>query len=535
MNSIGLAIAVLCGNALGLLILGRRADGLDPAYGFGLLGLAIAATLASLAGRGNQRVVWSGLIVAFALAGCGRALLTHPPITPGDLAYYNGTPAGPIVTVEGVISAEPVFADQSQTIRVSARSIEDRQDPKGRAVGGDMYAVLPRYPEHGLGETVSLAGKLTTPPTFSGFDYAAYLGHLGVFSYMNFPKVSVLAQAEQSGLAGYVAAQRVAARHTLESVVPEPEASIAVGVVTGDRTSMSDVVKTAFRSSGTTHILAISGENIALLVGLILVFFSGGPVKHRLPIWLAMIVMLLIVFYALFTGATPSVVRAAVMAIVLLLGPLLGRRYDPVAALAISAAIMVAFDPNLLSDVGFLLSFGAMVGIAVVSPLVQASLVRLHVPALLAAPVAVSVGAIAATIPLSALLIGQVSVVSPLSTLTADFALGPLMISGIFTILIGIANTQAAAISGLLVWACSGWLLGNAQLWASLPGAAIDTGGVTILHLLVYYAALFGAVLILSNPERRARLVHLNARLGTAALGVVAVVVWATALILLLT
>jgi competence protein ComEC len=538
MNSIGLAIALLCGNALGLLILGRRPEGLEAAYGFGLLGLAVAATLPAIIARGNRRAVWSSLLVAFAVAGCGRALLTHPPVTPDDLAYYNGangTPAGPIITVAGVISSEPVFSDKAQTIRVSAHTIKDKQDPKGRPVAGDMYAIITRYPEHQLGETVSLSGKLTAPPTYAGFDYAAYLAHLGVFSYMSFPKVSVQAQAGQSGLEGYIAAQRVAARHTLESVVAEPEASIAVGVVTGDRTSMSADIKAAFRSSGTTHILAISGENIALLVGLIFVFAAGGPVKRRLPIWLAIPVISLVVIYAIFTGATPSVLRATVMAVALLLGPLLGRRYDGVAALAVSAAIMAVFSPNLLSDAGFLLSFGAMVGIATVSPLVQGSLVRVHVPAVLAAPVAVSVGAIAATMPLSALLIGQVSLVSPFATLTADFTLAPLMISGIMTTLAGIVGTQLAAIPGLLVWACSGWLLGNAQLWASLPGASIDTSGVTILHVLVYYAMLFAAVYMFSSPQRRERLKVLNARLGTAVLAVVAVVAWAAALILILT
>jgi hypothetical protein len=136
--------------------------------------------------------------------------------------------------------------------------------------------------------------------------------------------------------------------------------------------------------------------------------------------------------------------------------------------------------------------------------------------------------------PLSALLIGQVSLVSPLATLTADFALAPLMLSGIFTILVGNLGAWAAAIPGLLVWIPSWWLVANAQLWASVPGAGIDASGVTFMHVLLYYGALSAMFVIFSNPERRARVARLTPSFSTALLGVAAVAIWATALVMAL-
>src|SRR6266566_2869834 len=332
LNSIGLAAALLCGSAIGLVLVGLYPAGLDPVYGIIILSLAFATLLPFLLARGSKRAVWICLLTAFVLAGCGRALLIHPPVTPDDLAYYDAPPIKPSVRVIGVVSAEPVFSDRSQRLRISARSICTGEACLARTgatspfqVKGDMYAVVARYPEFGVGEVLSLSGHLTPPPKLSGFDYAAYLARQGVFSYMSFPKISTLGRSSDTGLVSYIADQRSAARRILQSVVAEPEASIAVGVVTGDRTSMSDQIKANFRRSGTTHILAISGENIALLVGTVWLFYGGGKVKRRMPVWLALLVILLVIAYTIFTGASPSVVRAAFMGTLLLLGPVLGR------------------------------------------------------------------------------------------------------------------------------------------------------------------------------------------------------------------
>jgi competence protein ComEC len=223
------------------------------------------------------------------------------------------------------------------------------------------------------------------------------------------------------------------------------------------------------------------------------------------------------------------------MATVLLIGPLVGRRYDPTAALSITAAIMILFNPNMLGDAGFLLSFGSMLGIALISPLILQLLTRIHIHRLISAPLAASFGATLVALPLSALLLGLVSLVGPFATLTSDLAMPPLMLIGIATILVGALGTQIAAIPGLLVWIFAGWLLASAQFWASLPFATIDTNDASVFQALAYYAVLFTIVMLIGKPQARARLVQLRAATGTAFLAIVAVVVWAIALYLLFT
>ncbi|MEO8288797.1 MAG: ComEC/Rec2 family competence protein [Chloroflexota bacterium] len=534
MNSIGLALSILGGCLLGLLLMSLHPAGLDPVYGLLLLALSAAAILAAFFARGSRRTFWVSLLAAFTLLGVGRTLLMHPPLTPDDLAYYNASPSSPPVAIVGEVSGEPVLSDRSQRLRISVRIIRKPHEPGPIALQGDMYAVVSRYPEYSVGESLVLSGTLTVPPTFSGFDYAAYLARQGIFSYMTFPTVESLGRLDDSGLESRIASLRYDARTTLRKAIAEPEAALTIGVVIGDRSSMSDEVLTAFKRSGTVHILAISGQNISLLVGIVWLLYSGGRRRVRMPVWLAIVLILLVSAYTLFTGASPSVVRAALMSTVLILAPVVGRRYDPMAALAISAALMVLPDPDLLADAGFQLSFASMFGIATISPSLDSFFSRLpHMPRLLTAPIAVGIGALATTWPITGLLMGQVSLVAPWATLTADFALAPLMITGILTILVGSAFPAVAAAPAFLAWLSSLWLIKNAEVWASLPWATFDASGLTLGHLLGYYGGLTCALLLFSNRHQLRRL-RLRRVSGLAALACVAIIVWVAAIVVVL-
>ena len=254
-------------------------------------------------------------------------------------------------------------------------------------------------------------GKLTAPPRFAGFDYAAYLSHLGIYSYMSFPRTSSLGRSDNDWLAASIIAARSSARDALQQAIAEPQASLAVGVVVGDRSSMPDDLKEAFKTTGTTHILAISGENISLLVGLVWLAAGGGKGKRRMSVWLTVVTIATLIIYTSFTGATASVVRAAIMGAILLVAPLVGRRYDPLAALAVAAAGMVLLDPYVLADAGFQLSFLAMLGITTLAPPIYEFSKKMRLPTALGLPVATTLAAQAATLPLGILLTGQFSVI----------------------------------------------------------------------------------------------------------------------------
>jgi hypothetical protein len=122
-NSIGLAVALIVGGAFGLPLVGLYPAGLEPSYGIVLLVLALFGILVSVVAGKARGLFWAALLTAFFLAGCGRSLLIHPPVTSSDRAYYNSNPSDRTLTVVGVVSAEPVFSDRSQRLRITARSI----------------------------------------------------------------------------------------------------------------------------------------------------------------------------------------------------------------------------------------------------------------------------------------------------------------------------------------------------------------------------------------------------------------------------
>jgi competence protein ComEC len=526
LHSVRLAVSFASGCAAGLVIAALRPAGVPPYFGIALLACASVAAIAGIAGRPSDRVVTIAGVAAAAILGMALALLAHPPLTSAHLSYYNGAEGGGPVTVVGRVSAGPVQTDRSQRLRISALSLVLPRDAP-RDVSGDLLAVVPRYPEYSEGESLAVTGVLTHAPSFGNFDYSAYLARQGVGSYMVFPKVNSAGTGDEVGPSRLMSSARASAADALRRHMPEPQAAVAVGVVTGDRSSMPVDVIEHFKTSGTYHLLAISGQNIALLVGLIMLAFGHGG-HRRLALWLTLVVIALLAAYAAFTGGAPSVVRASAMGAIMLLGPVVGRRYDPVAALCMSAALMLALDPDLLLDAGFQLSFAAMAGISTIAPLLLHGLVSAHLPRLLAVPLAVSLGAQVSSVPLAAIWTGQVSLVSPLSTLAGDLALAPLMIGGMLTSLLDIVGLGGLApIPAALSWASASWLVESARFWASVPGASIHVDLAPALAA-AYYAAL--ALGVWATTLRRAGRRIVRVTLVRVALGVAAVGVWAVAL-----
>jgi competence protein ComEC len=489
------------------LVITRYPSGLDSAPSEFLFALALFLVLPLWLAWGDRHVRWSCFFIICALAGCGRAMLVHPPVTPNDISFYNGKDNSPPLLVTGTISGEPALTDQFQRVRVTAEAVRLPGENEARSTHGDLLAILPRFPAFDVGEKVSLSGVLTAPPRFSTFDYPAYLARQGVYSYMRYPRARSLGMSEAGGNSSWftqlVAISRQAVRGALQRSLAEPEAALAVGVVIGDRSSMPKKVQDDFQVSGTVHILAISGENLSLIIGFIWLIFGVKDGTRRMPAWLTILVIILLAAYTLFTGTTPSVIRAAIMGTILLLAPLVGRRYDPVAAIAVSAGVMAFADPYVLADGGFQLSFGALLGITLLSPGIYRLMKRLRVPSYLALALATSFGAQAATFPLIILLTGRLSLVSPLATLTTDFSLLPLMVVGIVTGIVGIFVPPLAAITGLLAWLCGAWMIWGVGWWASLPWASLTLGTVNPLWLLVYYGAISYALAVMHYGSRQ--------------------------------
>ena len=261
---------------------------------------------------------------------------------------------------------------------------------------------------------------------------------------------------------------RAAFAHPLRALVPEPESGILLGIVLGERASVSADLSYAFAVSGTTHLLAISGFNMTLVASAVAL-----ALRSRVrPIVRAAVTIAAVATYSVLVGLAPSVLRAALMSVVAGIGLASGRRAASANALCAAITFMLLVSPDAILDVGFLLSALATGGlIAFQSPLSE-RLARL--PVALREGLSTTLAATAPTLPLVAAVFGRVSVVSPVANLIAVPLFPALMLAGAATSAIGAISIDLARPIALVAYACAFALRVVVETSAAMPLAALS-------------------------------------------------------------
>ncbi|HLA45836.1 MAG TPA: ComEC/Rec2 family competence protein, partial [Aggregatilineales bacterium] len=264
------------------------------------------------------------------------------------------------LTLQGVIVAAPEVRDAGLQI------IIETEQAAGRDSHGRVLVRAPRYEDLAYGDEVRVFGFLRTPPEFDTFSYADYLARQKVFSVMYNADVEMIAHDRGSPFYTALLDIKAEARGFITRTLPEPQASLLVGILLGDESGISENVKAAFSRTGTSHVIAISGFNMVILAQIIMSilkrFLSDGKA--------AIAGLVAITVYTILVGAGGAVVRAAVMSGLLIVGQALHRKTYVPASIAFSVLLMSALDPWILWDVGFQLSLAAIVGMALfVNPL----------------------------------------------------------------------------------------------------------------------------------------------------------------------
>jgi len=322
------------------------------------------------------------------------------------------------------LSGEAVHVEGRVAQEVDRRLDEQRltvELPQGQV----LVKVSPYIDVH-YGDTVSLYGVLERPQEdVEGFHYAAYLARYGIWLVMDKPSVQVVAVAPWS-FKGALFHFKEGLDARIKELYFEPEASFAVGLLLGSRAGMPEELSKAFQQVGLTHVVAISGYNISLLISLMFSCFYLLPLKTRV-----VVSTLAIGVFVVLVGASAAVVRAGVMGLLTLWAMFTGRRSQVFFALLWSAFLMVLSNPYvLLYDVGFQLSFLSTFGLLTVEPWLSQKIPG--PPGTLKEAFVLSLAAQIATTPLTLFNFGRLSVVSPLANvLVAPFIPLAMLFSGL--------------------------------------------------------------------------------------------------------
>jgi competence protein ComEC len=471
--------------------------GADPAAA-----LAAAALLATVTFARRPRPV-TLLLVA---AGIGIGFLatwryesTLPTDAPSGIARYND---GPAVRFRAIVDAEPDDRGASQLYRLQVR--ETLIDGLWQPDSGQVLVTAASFPRFEYGDLLELEGELDTPPRFSDFDYREYLLRRGIGSLASYPKTQLL----ESGQGNPVRAALIDIRGTLSgslaNALPEPEASLAAGILLGARSDIPRDLKDDMNSTGTSHLVAVSGQNVTLLAGLLMTAVAW-IIGRRPAAWLALAA---VIGYAVLVGGHPSVIRAAIMAGLYIAAVALGRQNSAPAALALAAAGMTAFDPQLAHDVSFQLSFAATLGLITMAPLLRSHIAaaisrRPFAEFPLTQPVtelaAITVAAIAFTLPITAVNFHRISLVAPAANLFAVPAFIAVAITSAVTAIATTLLPAAADYLGWITWPPTAYMVTVVRLFADIPLASIELRGVGTGHAIAYYTLLTAAVWLLAR------------------------------------
>lgn len=286
------------------------------------------------------------------------------------------------------------------------------------------------------------------------------------------------------GRAGPVsrAAHAVRARFAAaaQAVLPADQAAMLPALVLGDTTAVSAATDGEFRAAGLTHLMAVSGANVTIVCGAAL--FSARLVGPRTAVGLATVTL---VGFVIVVQPTASVLRAAVMGAIALLGVLSSRRRQAIPSLSAAVLVLLVAAPQLAVDVGFALSVVATATLVVVAPVWSRRLVDRRWPKPLADAVAIAVAAQLVTAPLIAGISGRVSVVSAGANLVVAALVAPITVLGsAAAALCGFWPAAAQLLirfTGPEVW----WVCLTAHGAGSLPGATVPVpagalGAVTV-------------------------------------------------------
>ncbi len=286
---------------------------------------------------------------------------------------------------------------------------------------------------------------------------------------------------------------------TLNGVSPEAEALVA-GLTIGERDLVSDELASQMRDLSLTHLVAVSGANLAIVLGSIYFLTAAIGLARSMRFSIALLVMS---GYVLLVGPESSVIRAATMALFVMLGLWLGRGSSPIYALASAVLLLLLTDPGLAVDVGFGLSVFATAGLVGLTPLIYQKLDG-KLPRVLAAAIAATYAAQVYTLPIILYLQPSLPIYSVLANLLVEATVAPITILGLISVLLCQLLPAAAMVFS--------WLASLGAQWIVLIASQLSTLPLVRLHFLpgvwgISAAVVFVALLTIYLKNQRWRAV----------------------------
>ncbi len=398
---------------------------------------------------------------------------------------------GQTLEAVGRVVSDPAVSGNQQTLQLQIKSVDEQ--PRQFKVLLTAW----HLPAFEYGDQLTGSIKFSLPKNSDQFNYSNYLAKDNIYITANQAGNLLSTPPVHQTLLGQLYRAKHWVDDSIHRFLPEPHSGLLAGLLIGVKSDLSDSFKTALKNSGTSHIVALSGFNVTIIITFLLLLLRRLP---RRFVWIAS--GLLILIFVVMTGAATSVIRAAIMGWLLLMASLWGRRRSATNAILLAVMTMVMLHPLILFyDVGFQLSVGATMGLLYCSPLFFWRL--RYIPKFISEAFSATMGATLFTLPLIALYFGGVSWV----TLGANLLVVPLvpyvMLFGFVGLILFLVIPGLQWLS-LLVWPLSALLFSIINWFGNLPSAFIALPALPVWAPILYYLIL--GIIIIYVRNRRSSL-----------------------------
>ena len=444
-------------------------------------GLIMLAVISAVALRKRTRTPYSiwvvAAIVAFLSVLYFQFRIPQPDFN--DVSYQVTASESELITVTGKVLTEPRLNDR-QRLKFQ---LEASRIYEGETVSGKLYVTLPLLQGTGVypGLKLNITGLLYLPKAAnnpSSFDFKQYLARQGIFAGIQGREVTFI-DRDRPVWGWWKLRQRIVQSQVkgLGSPVGQLVSSMVLGRKAVD---LPNDIRDRFIEAGLAHVLAASGFHVSLLLGIILKLTNRLAAKPRLAIGIGTLIV-----YLGLTGIQASVLRACLMGSVVLLALAMDTKVKPLGSLLVVAVVILLFNPLLISDLGFQLSFLATFGLIVTLPQLQAKLDWL--PPTVATLIAVPLSASVWVLPLLCYVFNTLAVYSIVvnvlcTPLITVISLGG-MISAIAALLV---PALGSAIASLLFYPTE-LLIAVTKFFTNLPGSTWAVGQIPLIALLSIY------------------------------------------------
>lgn len=342
------------------------------------------------------------------------------------------------------------------------------------------------------GDLVKIKAKYIKPNesrNYKGFNYRVYLKTQKIYGTLKAENINVIGKKNCNYLFYISNKLQEKIIENSNKILPKDVSSVFLGIILGEKEKMSEELKEEFRISSLYHVLAVSGMHVSFII--IGITFTLKSLKINKKISYGIVIILIIEFMFL-TNFTFSVIRAGIMAIILIISKIFYRKADIWTTVSIAILITIIYNPYTILDIGFELSYAGTIGIIYFNKNITRYLEK-HINKKMASALAVPISAQILIMPITVLNFNTISVTFLFSNLLASPIVGVIMTFGILIILISLISVKLASFFSIIIKLFINTLILISKSFSKIPFSQIFIRTPSIIVILCYY---FSVILV---------------------------------------